>query len=68
MKAFLKKNGLIVLGTLIGCIGGFAYYYFLGNSIVHEFSIARPLPSMLIGAFSGGWFYSLFQAKATESA
>jgi hypothetical protein len=60
---FLKKYKLIVLGTIVGALGGYAYYHFIGCSSGTCAITSKPLNSSLYGAFMGGLLFSYIKPK-----
>lgn len=59
----LKKNKFIVLGAIVGAIGGYAYYHFIGCSSGTCAITSKPLNSSLYGAFMGGLLFSYIKTK-----
>ena len=45
---FLKKNKFIILGSIIGAIGGYAYYHFIGCASGTCAITSKPLNSSLM--------------------
>ena len=58
---FILKNKLTLIGLLLGSIGGYAYYHFIGCSSGTCPITSRPLNSTVYGAMMGGLFLSIFQ-------
>ncbi len=63
MKKWLIKNKLWFIGGLIGSIGGFAYYYFIGCSSGSCAITSSPINSTLYGLIMGAILFSMFEAK-----
>jgi len=61
---FLNKHKLIVLGSIVGAIGGYAYYHFIGCSSGTCAITSKPLNSSIYGALMGGLLFSYL--KPTE--
>jgi len=62
MKKFLKNN-LWVPGLLLGALGGFLYWKYIGCSSGTCPITSRPLNSIIYFAIMGGLFLSMFQPK-----
>lgn len=54
MIAFLRKHFLIFIGILIGGLGGFLYYYFIGCSSGTCAITSKPVNSTIYGMVLGG--------------
>lgn len=61
MKRFVKNNILTVVGVLIGTIGGFCYWKFVGCSSGTCPITSKPINSTLYGALMGGLLLSIFE-------
>jgi len=60
MKQLLLKNKLVIIGAVLGAIGGFAYWYFVGCASGTCMITSKPLNSSVYGAVMGGLFFSIF--------
>ncbi len=60
MKLILN-NKLTIIGFLIGAVGGYAYYYFVGCASGTCAITSKPLNSTLYGAIMGGILFSGFK-------
>jgi LytS/YehU family sensor histidine kinase len=58
---FILKNKLTLIGIVIGAIGGFLYYQFVGCSNGSCAITSKPLNSTLYGSLMGGLFLNIFQ-------
>jgi hypothetical protein len=58
---FILKYKLVVIGAIIGAIGGYAYYYFVGCANGTCAISSKPMNSTLYGALMGGLLFSNFQ-------
>ena len=58
---FILKYKLLFIGVIIGAIGGYVYYYFVGCEKGTCAISSKPLNSTLYGAFMGGLLFSNFQ-------
>lgn len=63
MKQQLLKNKLVIIGAILGAIGGFAYWYFVGCANGTCMITSKPLNSSIYGALMGGLFFSIFEQK-----
>ena len=66
MKKFLSTYWLTVVGILIGGVGGYLYYHFVGCSSGTCAITSKPVNSTLYGAMMGGLFLNLFQKKTKQ--
>lgn len=60
MTAFLKRKKWVLILTVIGAAGGYAYYHWVGCASGTCPITSRPLPSILYGALLGGLLGSAF--------
>ena len=58
-----NKYKLTILGMLLGTIGGFAYYHYVGCSNGTCPITSRPLNSITYGALLGGLLFNIFQKE-----
>jgi phage shock protein E len=63
----ILKHKLIIFGILIGAIGGYAYYHFVGCASGTCAITSKPLNSTLYGALMGGLLFSNFKKEKTSS-
>lgn len=66
MKRFLTYKW-VILGVILGAIGGFLYYEYVGCASGTCAITSRPLNSTLYGALMGGLLFSMFQKEAPSS-
>ena len=66
MKNFLKKNMLVIIGVLLGILGGYLYWRFIGCESGTCPITSKPLNSMAYGAVLGGLVLSLFSGKKSK--
>lgn len=68
MKSFMTKwilaHGLIITGVILGGIGGYAYYHFIGCNSGSCMISSKPLNSTLYFGLMGGLFMSIFKKKS----
>ncbi|MEO8446417.1 MAG: DUF6132 family protein [bacterium] len=57
---FIQKYKLTIIGVLVGAIGGYAYYHFVGCVSGTCAITSKPLNSTLYGAMMGGLLFSSF--------
>ncbi len=60
---FIKKYYLTILGMIIGSVGGFAYYYFVGCADNSCPITSSPYMSTIYGAVMGGLLFDIFRKK-----
>jgi len=59
----MKRYTKIALGAVLGAIGGYAYYYFVGCASGTCAITSSPVNSSLYGLFMGGLLGDLFHKK-----
>lgn len=65
---FILKYKLTIIGLLLGAVGGYAYYYFIGCANGTCAITSRPLNSTLYGSFMGGVFLNMFQKNKSNKS
>lgn len=63
MKRLLLKNKLAIVGVVLGAVGGFAYWYYVGCASGTCMITSKPLNSSAYGAVMGGLFFSIFEKE-----
>lgn len=63
----LFKYKLTIIGLILGAIGGYLYYYFVGCASGTCAITSRPLNSTLYGAMMGALFLNMFQKEKIKS-
>jgi hypothetical protein len=63
MKNFFKKYQLTIIGIVVGAIGGYLYYHFIGCNSGSCAITSRPLNSTLYGALMGGLLFNIFKKE-----
>jgi len=64
MKNWTLKNKLIVIGVVLGGIGGYAWYHFIGCANGTCLISSKPLNSTLYFGLIGGLFMSIFNKNS----
>jgi LytS/YehU family sensor histidine kinase len=62
---FITKYKLSIIGIIVGAIGGYLYYYFVGCTSGNCAITSNPTNSGLYGAMMGGLLVSMFQKDKT---
>ncbi len=65
-KEFLSKYGLMLLGIIIGAIGGYVYWRYVGCTTGTCLITSSPVASSLWGAAIGGLLFSAFKPDHEE--
>lgn len=65
-KEFLVKYGLILLGVIVGAIGGYLYWRYVGCATGTCPITSSPVNSSLWGAVVGGLLFSVFKSDHKE--
>lgn len=63
MEKFIKKNLITILGVLVGALGGYLYWRFVGCDSGTCAITSSPLNSTIYGAIMGGLVFSLFKKR-----
>jgi hypothetical protein len=63
MKNLLRKYQFTIIGVLLGAIGGYLYYHFVGCNSGTCAITSKPLNSTLYGALMGGLVLNIFKKK-----
>ena len=63
----LFKYKITLIGILVGGIGGYLYYFYVGCASGTCAITSKPLNSSVYGAFMGGLFFNLFEPKTTNN-
>ncbi|MCG9911577.1 MAG: DUF6132 family protein [Flavobacteriales bacterium] len=63
MKWF-QTYKLLIVGVLLGAVGGYAYYYFIGCESGGCAITSKPLNSVLYGSLMGGLALNIFRKES----
>lgn len=63
LKNIFLKHKLTILGIILGAIGGYLYYHFVGCNSGTCAITSKPLNSTLYGALMGGLFLNIFKKE-----
>ncbi len=63
MISFIKKHFLLIIGIIIGGIGGYLYYYFIGCSSGTCAITSKPINSSLYGMILGALLSDFFKGN-----
>lgn len=67
MKEFIKKQLLKIIGIVVGGMGGFAYYHFVGCASGTCPITSNPYISVIYGAVLGYLLFDMFKKKKSET-
>ena len=66
MKPFLKNALFTIIGSILGGIGGYAYYHYYGCENGCAIT-SKPLNSILYGMVTGGLLFSSIKIKSKRN-
>jgi phage shock protein E len=61
---FINNNKLTVIGVVIGAIGGYLYYHYVGCASGTCLITSKPVNSTLYGGVMGSLIFNIFKKKA----
>jgi hypothetical protein len=64
---FIQKYKITIIGVIIGAIGGYLYYHFVGCASGTCSITSKPLNSSLYGAIMGGLLFNMFQKDKSKT-
>jgi phage shock protein E len=67
MKKWLVNNRLTIIGAILGAIGGFLYYYFIGCASGTCAITSSPINSTLYFAVLGGLLMNIIKPETKKS-
>lgn len=60
---FIRKNILVIAGIVVGAVGGYLYYYYVGCASGSCAITSKPLNITLYGAVMGFLLFSSFKKE-----
>ncbi len=63
---FINKNILVIIGIVVGAIGGYLYYHYIGCTSGTCAITSKPLNSTLYGSLMGGLVLSIFKKEKNK--
>jgi phage shock protein E len=67
MKKWLLNNKLTIIGAILGALGGFLYYYFIGCASGTCAITSSPINSTLYFAVLGGLITNIIKPETKKS-
>ena len=67
MKHWISKNNLYLVGAVLGAIGGFLYWNFVGCTSGTCMITSKPINSTLYGATMGALLLGMFKADKSQT-
>ena len=67
MMKFVKNNLLYIIGSIIGAVGGYAYYIYIGCDSGSCPITSSPTMSVIWGALMGGLLLSMLKKEKKEN-
>jgi len=64
---FILKHKLPIMGVLIGAMGGYLYYYFVGCNSGSCAITSNPVNSTLYGGLMGGLLLNTFKKEEKKN-
>ncbi len=64
--SYITKNRYVIIGAILGAIGGYMYYYFIGCASGTCAITSKPINSSLYGAIVGGLLFSYIPTDKTK--
>ncbi len=64
---YLSKYKITIIGLILGALGGYLYYHFIGCVSGTCAITSKPLNSTLYGAMMGGLVFNMFQNEKIKS-
>lgn len=67
MVRLIQRYRWTLIGLVVGAIGGYAYYHFVGCASGTCAITSRPLNSTLYGVMMGGLLFNMFDKEKIKS-
>lgn len=67
MNEWIKQYGLILIGVVVGAVGGYLYWMYVGCESGGCPITASPVNSSIWGASMGGLLFSMFPKKEKKN-
>jgi hypothetical protein len=67
LKSIFNKYKFTIIGVIIGSIGGYLYYHFVGCNSGMCAITSKPVNSTLYGALMGGLMFNILKKEKTKS-
>jgi hypothetical protein len=64
---FIRKYRLTLIGGVVGALGGYAYYYFVGCANGTCAITSNPLNMTVYGILMGGLLFSMFEPSSVKN-
>jgi len=64
---YLNKHKITIIGLILGALGGYLYYHFIGCVSGTCAITSKPLNSTLYGALMGSLVFNMFQKEKIKS-
>lgn len=68
MKKWVNNNKLYIAGAIVGAIGGYAYYHFIGCASGTCAITSKPLNSTVYFAVMGALLFGMFKKDQPKNA
>ena len=63
MKSWIQKNKLSLVGVVVGALGGFLYWNYIGCASGTCMITSKPINSTMYGALMGYLLFGMFQKE-----
>ena len=68
MTSKVTKYKLTIVGAILGAIGGYIYYYFVGCASGSCAITSSPINSTLYGVFMGGLLFNMIESEIQKKS